>query len=170
MSVRKYLFWFYDKGIKTYKVTSSGKFELLKPSGQDTYMGHDLDKFLSWFQKSAAITEDEYIDFCFLSDKKIDSPLLEYHISNKSSWDKQEIQMFMDKYVHSDSYQIFYSENASFVSQNGNIFNPDTIKKLYMKCIPEFSVETEEKIDTGSEETSLVSRYFIDKLKELSEN
>ena len=42
--------------------------------------------------------------------------------------------------------------------------------KMYLKCIPEFSVETKKKIDTGSEETSLVNRFFIDRLKELGGN
>ena len=41
---------------------------------------------------------------------------------------------------------------------------------MFLKCIPEFSVETKEKIDTGSEETSLVNRFFIDRLKELGGN
>ena len=41
---------------------------------------------------------------------------------------------------------------------------------MYLKCIPEFSVETREKIDTGSEEISLVNRFHLDKLKELDGN
>ena len=75
----------------------STEMHLLKPSGKDVFEEVDWVKFFSWFHKSAAITDDEYIDFCFLSDEKIESPLLEYNSSVKSSWDKQEIGIFCHK-------------------------------------------------------------------------
>lgn len=170
MSVRKYLFWMCDKGIKTYKVTDNGTFELMKPLGKDIYEDTDITKFFTWFHKSAAITKDELIDFCFLSEKEIESELLlNYKTTTKSSWDKKEIGIFCDKYVNTKNYEIFYDKDKSFVYQTGNIFNKSDVKKLYMRCIPEFSIETEEKIDMGNEETSLVNRYFINKLKELGD-
>lgn len=167
MVIRKYLFWKNTDGIRTYKVTQKGTFELQKPSGKDVFEKTDWTAFFSWFHKSAGITEDEYIDFCFLSDEKIESPLLNYSSSAKSSWDKQEINIFCEKYIHTDTYEIFYAKDKSFVYQSGNVSDKNKVKKMYLKCIPEFSMETKEKIDTGSEETSLVNRYFIDRLKEL---
>lgn len=95
---------------------------------------------------------------------------MEYSSSSKSSWDKQEIGIFCDKYIHADTYEIMYSENESFVCQSGNVINRKHVNRMYLKCIPEFSVETKEKIDTGSEETSLVNRFFLDRLKELDGN
>lgn len=168
MSVRKYLFWMNDSGIKTYKVTQKGLFELLRPSGRDVYTDSDLTKFFSWFHKSAAITEDEFIDFCFLSDRPVESPLLDYSTSSKSSWGKQEIKVFCDRYIDTENYRVYYGENQSFVCQSGNVLDKNKVKKLYIKCIPEFSIETEEKNDVGAEETSLINRFFIDRLKELS--
>ena len=165
MAIRKYLFWKSKDGIRTYKVTQKGTFELMKPSGKDVFEDIDWTAFFSWFHKHAAITDDEYIDFCFLSDEKIESPLLDYCSTSKSSWDKQEIGIFCEKYIHAETYEIMYSENESFVYQSGNVLNK--VRKMYLKCIPEFSIETKEKIDTGSEETSLVNRFFIDRLKEL---
>lgn len=170
MAIRKYLFWKNQDGIRTYKVTQKGTFELLKPSGKNVFEENDWTKFFSWFHKSAAITEDEYIDFCFLSDDKIESPLLDYSSSSKSSWDKQEIGIFCEKYIHVDTYEIYYAEDKSFVCQSGNVLDKNKVKRMYLKCIPEFSVETKEKIETGSEETSLVNRFFIDRLKELGGN
>ena len=37
MAVRKYLFWKGQEGIKTYKVVAKGKFELLKPYGNEYF-------------------------------------------------------------------------------------------------------------------------------------
>ena len=170
MGIRKYLFWKSEDGIRTYKVTQKGTFELMKPSGKDVFLGGEWTAFFTWFHKNAAITEDEFIDFCFLSDDKIESPLLEYSTSFKSSWDKQEISAFCDKYIHADTYEILYSEDKSFVCQIGNVLDRKNVKKMFLKCIPEFSVETKEKIDAGSEETSLVNRFFIERLKELGGN
>lgn len=170
MAIRKYLFWKSKDGIRTYKVTHKGTFELMKPSGKDVFESEDWTSYFSWFHKSASITDDEYIDFCFLSEGKIESPLLEYSSSAKSSWDKQEISVFCDKYIHADTYEIFYSENDSFVCQSGNVLDKNKVKKMYLKCIPEFSVETKEKIEAGSEETSLINRFFIERLKELGGN
>lgn len=170
MGIRKYLFWKSKDGIRAYKVTQKGTFELMKPSGKDVFANGEWTKFFTWFHKSAAITEDEYIDFCFLSEEKIESPLVEYCSSSKSSWDKQEISIFCEKYIGADTYEVFYSEDERFVCQSGNVFDKKNVKKLFLKCMPEFSIETKEKIDTGSEETSLVNRYFIDRLKELGGN
>lgn len=169
MSVRKYLFWLCDEGIKTYKVIGSGTFEILRPAGREVYKEKDLSSFFSWFHKSAAITEDEFIDFCFLSEQSIDSPLLEYTNVTKSSWDKQEIDAFCNKYMDVKNYEIYYAEDKSFVCQTGNVLRKEEIKRMYLKCIPEFSIETKEKIDAGSEETSLVNRFFIERLKELED-
>ena len=170
MAIRKYLFWKNQYGIRTYKVTQKGTFELLKPSGKDVFEDADWKNFFSWFHKSAAITEDEYIDFCFLSDEKIEFPLLDYSSSSKSSWDKQEIGIFCEKNIQADTYEIFYAEDMSFVCQSGNVLDEKNVKRMYLKCIPEFSVEAKEKVDMGSKETSLVNRFFIDKLKELGGN
>lgn len=169
MSVRKYLFWMNPEGIRTYKVTQKGTFELMKPLGKDVYPTGNIKSFCEWFNRSAAITEDEYIDFCFLSDSEIKSSLFEceYATSIKSSWDKQEINIFCEKYLNTKTYEVFYAEDKSFVCQAGNVYDKKNIKKLYIKCIPEFSIETKEKVESGSEETSLINQFFIDKLKEL---
>jgi len=170
MTIRKYLFWKSEDGIRTYKVTQKGTFELMKPSGKDIFVDDGWTRFFSWFHKSAAITEDEYIDFCFLSDEKIESPLLNYSSSSKSSWDKQEVSIFCEKFIHADTYEVYFTDDKSFVFQSGNVLDKKNVRKMYLKCIPEFSVEMKEKVDTGSEETSLVNRFFIDRLKELGGN
>lgn len=167
MSVRKYLFWMNQDGIRTFKVTQKGTFELMKPAGKDVYSEKDITKFFSWFHKSAAITEDESIDFCFLSDSEVESPLLNYSTSSKSSWDKQEISIFCEEFINTESYEVFYGKDKSFVCQNGNVLDKKNVRKLYIKCIPEFSIVTKQKDNAGSEETSLLNRYFIDRLKEL---
>lgn len=169
MSVRKYLFWMNQEGIRTYKVIQKGTFELMKPLGKDVYPTGDIKNFCKWFYKNAAITEDEQIDFCFLSDSEIKSPLFdcEYSASIKSSWDQQEINIFCEKYLNTKTYEVFYAEDKSFVCQIGNVYDKKNVRKLYMKCIPEFSIETKEKVETGSEEMSIINQFFIDKLNEL---
>lgn len=167
MKVRKYLFWFCRDGIRTYKVSGKGSFELVKPLGNDYFRGHDLTSFSEWFQKYASITADEYIDFCFLSDQKIESRLLKYSTREKSSWDKTEISTFCAKHIPASIYEFIYDEGKSFVCQNGNVYDSGNVRKMYVKCVPEFSVETKERVDEGSPETSMLNRYYMDRLKEL---
>lgn len=68
------------------------------------------------------------------------------------------------------AFEVCYAVNESFVCQNGNVLDKRNVRKMFMKCIPEFSIATKEKIDVGSEETSLVNRFFIERLKELEGN
>ncbi len=166
MTVRKYLFWLFGDGIKTYKVTEKGKFEVLRPAGRDVYEDTDLSEFFRWFQKSAAITEDEFIDFCFLSEQPIEFPLLEYMYSARSSWDKQAVGDFCRTYMNFQNFEVFYADEKCFVCQSGNVRDKAAVKRLYMKCIPEFSDDAGEVIDKAAEETSIPNRYFIEMLEE----
>ncbi len=168
MENRKYLFWITDKGIQTYKV-AGGNFELIKFKGEDIYTDTDLLKFAEWFHKMASIAADEYSGFCYLSDKPVEFPEFSYGIQAKSPWHSREISLFCDKYVNIESYEIVIDDGRCFTCQNGNIFDENSIKKIYLKCIPEFVFDEEKvsKIDLASEKTSLVNKYFIDKLREL---
>lgn len=169
MENRKYLFWITDKGIQTYQVTSKGSLELIKFKGEDIYAGTNLLKFMEWFDKMASIAADECIDFCYLSDKPVQFPEFSYGTQARSSWNREEIRSFCDKYANIDNCEIVIDEEHCFTCQSGNIFDKSTIKRIYLKCIPEFSFEVEEdvKIDSKPEETSLVNRYFIEMLREL---
>lgn len=169
MEIRKYLFWITDKGIQTYRMTSKGDFELIKFKGEDTYTDTELLKFVEWFNKTASIAADEYIDFCYLSDRPFEFPKFSYGTQAKSSWNRHEISCFCDNYVGIENFEIVIDEEHRFTCQSGNIFNKDTIKRIFLKCIPEFVFEVEEITKTKSkpEKTSLVNQYFIDMLREL---
>lgn len=169
METRKYLFWITDKGIQTYKMTGKGDFELIKFKGEDIYTDTDFLKFMGWFNKAASIAADEYIDFCYLSDKPVEFPEFSYGTQAKSSWNSHEISHFCDDYVNIENFKIVIDEEHCFTCQSGNIFETDAIKKIYLKCIPEFVFEVQEGTKTESkiEKTSLVNRYFIDMLREL---
>lgn len=160
------MFWMSEQGIQTYKVTNEGTFELIKFKGEERYTDNDISKFVIWFNKNASIAEDEYIDFCYLSDKPVVSTLFEHNIKAKSSWDKKEISIFCDKYINVANYEVIVDEERNFICQSGNLLNNSELKKIYLKCVPEFSMDTVEKIEQGSQETSLVNKYFIDMLKE----
>lgn len=167
MKVRKYLFWMTDQGIQIYKAVDGGNYELVRFKGEDRYPETDISRFAVWFQKTASIAGDEYIDFCYLSDKPVEVSLLPYNTKGKSSWDKNEIIAFCDRYIHVSNYEVFIDEEHGFVCQSGNLFDSGSLKKIYLKCVPEFSLETVEEAELSSKETSLVNQYFIDKLKEL---
>ena len=47
MGIRKYLFWKSEDGIRTYKVTQKGTFELMKPSGKDVFPGGEWTVFFT---------------------------------------------------------------------------------------------------------------------------
>lgn len=169
MEIRKYLFWITDRGIQTYKVINQGKYELVRYKGEDIYTDTDLRKFAIWFNRNASITEDECIDFCYLSNKPDNFLSFNYSTKAKSSWSKKEISFFCDKYIKADNYEVIVDDEQSFICQNGNLFDGDQIEKIYLKCVPEFSMEAVEKTVPVAEETSLVNKYFIDMLKELDE-
>ncbi|MCM1123519.1 MAG: hypothetical protein NC416_13130 [Eubacterium sp.] len=167
MEVRKYLFWMTDRGIQTYKAVDDGSFELIRFKGEDICADMDLKKFWEWFNKMASIAGDEYIDFCYLSDKPVKFPIVDYGTKAKSSWNKQEIASFCSKYINVTNYEVMVDDEHSFVCQSGNIFDKEKVKKLYLECIPEFVLETTKEVNVRQEETSLVCRYFIDMLREL---
>ena len=167
MAVRKYLFWMSDKGIQTYKVVGNECFELIKFKGKDTYPDTNLDKFAKWFYEIAAIATDDYIDFCYLSDKEIDSNIFKHQTSTISSWDKKEILMFCSHFLSFENYEVAYSDENSFVCQNSDLYSDQKLKRIYLKCIPEFKIQTEKKIDKGSEETSVLNRFYREWLKEI---
>ena len=165
MDIRKYLFWKNENGIYAYKVIKKGIFELMKPYGKNAFEDSEWIKFFSWFYKTAAITDDEYIDFCFISNDIIELPILDYSSSTVSSWNKEEIKLFCNQYGPAETYEMIYSDNKSFICQSGNVLDKNKIKKLYLKCIPEYIDESKIELDTGTEETSIVNKYFIESLK-----
>ncbi len=169
MEVRKYLFWMTDRGIQTYKVSYDGNFELIRFRGEDIYASTDFLKFVEWFNKMASIARDEYIDFCYLSDNPVEFPAFTYDTKARSTWNQREISSFCSKYINVTNYEVIIDVEHSFVCQSGNVFDKEKVKKIYLKCIPEFIFETTQKADLKSEETSLVNKYFIDMLRELDE-
>lgn len=118
MEVRKYLFWMTDQGIKTYKMTGKGIFELVRFKGEDMYTDTDISAFVAWFDKNASITEDEYIDFCYLSDRPVKASFFNYGTKEKSSWNKSEIGIFCDKYINLANYEVIVNKDISFVCQS----------------------------------------------------
>ena len=130
-------------------------------------MYDDMKKFFSWFHRSASITEDEQIDFCFLSETEFEIPALNYQTVPKSSWNKEKIGEFCEKYIQADNYEIIYGPGKSFVCQNGNVFDRKNIKKLNLKCIPEFEENTCEETVSKTENISYVNLYYREQLEGL---
>ena len=170
MSIRKYIFTINSEGIKTYKVISENEYELRKPNGMDYFPGKDINKFFQWFHRDAAITNEEKTDFCFLSETKLDnSPLSQYNssCSSASSWNKQKICDFCEKYLSLDSYKIVYDKDKCFMVQNTNVPDESKIKTLYLKCLPDFSMEIEDIVISNNNESSILWRFYNDKLQKI---
>lgn len=167
MSIRKYLFWINHDGIRTFKIVSDKQIEQMRPSGKDVYADGDKKNFFSWFHKSASITKDEQIDFCFISDTEFEIPELNYRTVSKTSWNKEEIGEFCERYIPADSYEIIYRAGKSFVCQSGNVFDRKNIKKVYLKCLPELEEDICEEISSKTETISAVNRYFREQLEDL---
>ena len=94
----------------------------------------------------------------FLSDK--------YRISSKSSWNKQQIQVFCKKYLSLDTFKVFWSKDNSSIIQSTNVFDEKKIKTLFIKCVPEFSIETDTIGFSSQEKTSKfdLNRFCVDML------
>ena len=167
MAVHKYIFFISQEGIKTYRVRNNSEYELVIFQGEKIYDAGDVNGFFKWFDRMASIAKDDMIDFCFLSEEKIDSPMFEYFKGEKSFWVKEEIINFCEKNISEKNYEIIIDENTKLVCQMANAFDVKSISKLYLKCIPEFSIQTEEVLDRGTEETSLLCQYFREMLSKV---
>lgn len=168
MSIHKYLFLLAEKGIKTYRAREGYPYELVKYKGETFYKGGNLDAFLQWFFKTASIVQDDRIDFCFLSEKPIESRVFSYPHDKVSSWNKKQISEFCDIEFGDTNYQIMIDENTScFIHQKSNIYGEAEIKKMYLKCVPDFSLEIEQESDDEDRETSILCRYFMDALNKI---
>ena len=160
MSVRKYLFWISCQGIRTYKIPKKGSYELVKYKGEDKYPETDLCDFFMWFEKAASITSDEYIDYCFLSDHYIDSLEYTHMPSLISSWNTDDIEAFCGNTAGLDNCFVYYTNNDYFVCQHRNVSDKESVRKLYIKCVPDFSINAPQKCDEGSDKTSILNKYF----------
>ena len=64
--------------------------------------------------------------------------------------------------------EVSYKKLESIVNQVSNVYDDAVFPKLYMKCFPEYSGDNESiTSDVTDEETSMLSWYFMKKLKEL---
>lgn len=173
MAVRKYLFWKGQEGIKTYKVVAKGKFELLRPFGKEYFPGEDWDKFIEWFEKNAAITDDENIDFCFISEAVfIPHFSIEYTTVEISTWDIEEIETFCEEYMHIGNCEIHFSSGKKYIRQISNL-SKKGMKALYVCNLPELSERNvpsiDEKKELSAEAPSILTQYFKDNLKALGD-
>ena len=169
MVIHKYLFFLAEEGIKTYRAREGHPYELVKYKGETLYKGDNLDAFFLWFFKTASIVHDDRIDFCFLSEKPIESRVFSYLHDKVSSWNKKQVSEFCEKEFEDTNYQIMIDENTScMIHQKSNIYEGAEIKKMYLKCIPDFSLEIEQESDADDGETSILCRYFMDALNKVT--
>lgn len=167
MVIHKYIFFIDDNGIRTYKYKDNSIFEIFKYKGEVIYKNRDKKSFYEWFEKAASIAIDDKIDFCFLSNKPIETEFLKYTTKKISSWSKESIINFCNNYIKENNYEIIIDDTHKFISQVSNIYNKDSIDKLYLKCFPEFRFENNEISKVNDEETSVLSKYFIEILNDL---
>lgn len=162
MAVHKFMFWISDKGIQTYRIRNN-VYELNRYRGNDFFPGSDIKRFFAsdWFDDISSIGEDDSIDFCFLSEIPIVFPELKYMKNAKSSWNKKDILDFCGKYIKADNYKVITANGNSFVCQTGNIYDKDQVTEMYLRCIPDFSMDEHEPANEVTEEgTSILYRYY----------
>lgn len=175
MSLRKYLFYFSGDKIRIFKPISEGVFETMRYKGEDAFPSKDWKTFYEWFSRAASIASDDYIDYCFLSDEPWTLPEFSQKRKSVSSWNKREIYAFCNNYVTSESYEICYDGIHGMVNQKGNVADKKSVKKIYLKCVPEFTVQIEaelvrEQPETAESEISPLSRYYREQVKKIRNN
>ena len=84
-----------------------------------------------------------------------------------SSWNQDDILQFCQSEIGEKNYEIVMDEERKFVCQISNVLDKNSVKKLYLKCFPEFEFKKKEITNDVSDEISLLSRYFREKLNEL---
>lgn len=143
-TIRKYIFWIDTSGVKTYKFSTDNSYVLLKINGQAVFSEGLSDNFWDKFDNNTAILDDEYIDFCFLSDTEIHIPWLPYQQNPQTTWNKKQIIDFCTKYIKtSPCYRINYYEGKYFIAQSGNVIRDSDITDIYVKCLPELTIDDE---------------------------
>ena len=167
MAVHKYIFYIDDGGIRTYKFKNHSEYENFKYKGESICKEKDMKVFYQWFEKAASIAIDDGVDFCFLSERPIETLLFNYTAEKVSSWNQDDILQFCQSEIGEKNYEIVMDEERKFVCQISNVLDKNSVKKLYLKCFPEFEFKKKEITNDVSDEISLLSRYFREKLNEL---
>lgn len=88
----KYIFYFRDNIISAYYFRDS-IFESLKYKG-DSNIYFEKEKFWEWWKEKVNYN-GEYVDFCFISDIKIEQPKDGIKYCIESTWNKDEISLFL---------------------------------------------------------------------------
>lgn len=145
ITTRKYIFFINAQGVRTYKaLQDSGSYKLVKHNGQEVFAAGLTVEFWDWFDATTAITADEFIDFCFLSEREIQLPELPYFIAEQTTWDKEQIAEFCRTcLVSSPNFEIHYATGKQFVVQGGNIVQANDTAKLYLQCMPTLNIADE---------------------------
>lgn len=167
MVIHKYIFFINDKGITTYRVRNNSVYEIVRYKGEKLCKDKDIKKFFQWFEKTASIACDDEIDFCFLSEQPIESLSISYPTPKLSSWKQDDILGFCQSIIGIKNYEILVDEKHKFVCQISNLINNDDTEKLYLKCIPEICFEQKKLEQENFVETSILCRYFIERLNDL---
>ena len=167
MEIRKYLFLITQRGIKTYKYNGAMDFQLIKYRGEEAYPGNNLSDFMVWFEKMASIAKDEDIDFCFLSDEPVEIDSTAYRMQENSTWTKVDVQQFIEGEVGLTTFKVKIDQVSSFVCQNGNVFDKENVKSMFLKCYPSFSDNVLEESSDEKQKINPLYDYYKRKLKEL---
>lgn len=174
MAIRKYMFVISYNGIKTYDAKDDKQYELLRPRGEESFPYGNMKEFFEWFDRVAAIAKDDLIDFCFLSEiPEIQIEAQIEAVSSKlgkgiSSWSKDEVIRFCENNLKTENFEIVTDKDVRFTIQRTNMYNKESIKNLYLKCIPEFSMTDED--NEGQElggETNVLYQYFKNALSRI---
>lgn len=165
MAIHKYIFYIDDRGIRAYRACGNNEFEVVRYMGEEICKESSLDEYFKWFDNVASIAPDDSVDFCFLSNIQITQPQLEYPSDMKSSWTKDEVIYFCQNVIAEKNCEISVADGIQFVCQVSNIYDKKSIEKIYLKCVPEFSLtEIKKQEETISKDQSVLYRYYREKL------
>lgn len=169
MAIHKCIFVIKNERISAFRFKGKDCYEPVKYKGESAYIGGDIHKFFDWFHDIESIASDDKVDFCLLATAPLDfAPDIAQYEKHSSSWTKKEITEFCSSNLNYSNYEIVINENTRIVNQVSNVYDDAVFSKLYMKCFPEYSGGNESiTSDVTDEETSMLSWYFMKKLKEL---
>lgn len=162
MSTHKCIFYITEKSIQAYEADGD-KFILVKKDGEPIYKIDDasqetLHNFFAWFDRSRAVTEEDFIDYCFLSTVALpfiekltdDEDAVSFQNPNqnkkaKSSWTKENITDFLNEYCTGKNFEIAIKAKQKFIHQTTNLYDKNNLEKLYLVCVPKFDFKHENK-------------------------
>lgn len=176
MIIHKYLFFVEENQACVYSYNEE-KREFKCETNQGEKKFPISNEFWDWWIEAASFNkQNDYVDFCFITDRDYDFINHDFNKVNKSIWKNSAIERFFMTEIEYSNIRLKNEEETitkSYEKSNGQFFD-NSIRIFFTNILLDEKVNNSSKcnrnIEESSEEISDFARYFRNKIKEESGN